>query len=388
MALEPAVENCIKEHRAKARKKKILITIPVVLCLLMLIARGGMLMLKMNIGVSKQVRDIHLSILFLVVLAALTFGAAMVYRSMMKKVHDQYRAFSTPLKHVDQVSLGRWQQGLEAASLGVGIDPPALVPVSMPSVNTITFDLDGKPAVGVSLEALSAPLSYPEIEAIMAHEVAHVVTRTHLHSPLLASQAYVVVSIIVTAMLAALVFILPPLIVLVPLLLVPFLPIVIVLWTIDTYNPLQVVTTKNVKEQDITPEMLKGPGYEADIVADSIAAKIISEPQALRRAIGKMAGMSQKESMIPEQKMTYNHLFVGPFLPWEPDLTANKFMVGEKQYAKLNLDQQDLINKYLVTRHDLIKERLENLKEIEAGTWRVFEQASGGDVVTQTAAWE
>ncbi len=394
MALEPAVENCIKEHRAKARRKTLRFMIPVTLGFVMI----GIRVIPMTImmgnthtsvsgvsGIPDTRLFILLPVLFMgLVMLGVSFGT-------MRPFQKQYDEFTRPLDTFDRVALGRWQDGLEAASLGVGITPPVIVPIALPTANTISFEFGGKMAVGVSAEALAAPLSYPEVEAIMAHEVAHIVTKTHIHSPYLRHKRYLLIALAVTGVLSLALFVWSPWFMIAPFLLVAATPMMLIPTAMRNYQPIMVNTQGpygNQQGSRISPEMMKDAHYEYDIIADSIAAKIISEPQALRRAIGEMAGLMKSSPVMPSQKMTYTYLFIGPFRAWEPEVIKKAPLMSRRMMDKLVQQSYENIETYIRTRHDLISDRLMNLKEIEAGVWRVFEQASGGQVVTEVAGWE
>jgi Zn-dependent protease with chaperone function len=72
------------------------------------------------------------------------------------------------------LTLDTFENALEGVSMAVGLEPPRLLVLDLPTANSISFFYNNKPAVGVTIEALQASLPRPIAEAMMAHEIAHV----------------------------------------------------------------------------------------------------------------------------------------------------------------------------------------------------------------------
>ncbi len=73
-----------------------------------------------------------------------------------------------------RVSPAVFRNALDGVSLALGLDPPRLMVLDIPTVNSISLFHAGRPAVGVTVEALDAGLSRSTVEAMMAHELSHV----------------------------------------------------------------------------------------------------------------------------------------------------------------------------------------------------------------------
>jgi hypothetical protein len=155
----------------------------------------------------------------------------------------------------------------------------------------------------------------------------------------------------------------------------------------DSRDPLEPRKRRGVslagRPPEATLDEFKESTYEMDMVADSIAAKIISDPAGLATAIKAMAGLAQQSPDSPVQKEIYDYLFVGPFKAWKPDPVTRGF-----NRERLEARRADSIDKYVQSRYRLITDRLNNFAEIKAGTWRVFEEVQGGRVATSPSAWE
>jgi Zn-dependent protease with chaperone function len=414
VAFEPAVEKVIKQHRRKARMRKLVILLPIIIVFLFGAVRMVPMIFVMQAGNTTSSFGTHLDFMPVLLVPFLMFAVigGVAYFNMIKPLQRQYDSFAKPLDNFDRAALARWQQGLEAAAVGAGIPTPVIVPISLLTANTIAFEFGGKQAVGVSAEALPAQLSYSEVEAIMAHEVAHITTRTYVHSPFILRDRKILLVLLGVAFLFGLgMFFISPWLMMAPLMILPLAP-VFMGYTMRKYWPVneQVGTggggfgygNQRQMPQPMTRDQMKGPMFDNDIVADSIATKIISEPQALRRAIGKMAQLMQLAPAMPAQRLTYNYLFIGPLKPWAPmpDMAAMQAGLGKpsffdgaqkvQQRYQVTLVAQiyQQICQYADTRRELIAERLENLQMIQQGTWRAFDQVVGGGMVrTAPEGW-
>lgn len=416
MGFEPAVEKCIKQHRRKARMRKFVILIPVILVFLFGAVRIIPLIfsLQATSSVSKYgTASVNFMPILLVPLLFVGVIGGVAYFNMIKPLQRQYDSFAKPLDNFDRRALARWQQGLEAAAVGAGIPAPVIVPVSLLTANTIAFEFGGKPAVGVSAEALAADLSYAELEAVMAHEVAHITTRTYLHSPFIIRDKKKLLIILGVAFVFGLgMFLISPWLMMAPLMILPLAP-VFMGYSMRKYWPVNEQVgaqgagfgygNRQQMPQPMTRDQMKGPMFDNDIVADSIATKIINEPQALRRAIGKLAQLMQYAPAMPAQRLSYNYLFIGPLQPWAPmpDIAAMQAGLGkpsffqsmaqtqQRQQVQLVAQIYQQICQYADTRRELVAERLENLQMIQQGTWKAFDQVTTGGVVrTAPAGWE
>ena len=68
----------------------------------------------------------------------------------------------------------RFQSGLEGLSIAAGIEQPRLHVLDAPTVNSLAIRSGKVHSVAITAPTLEAGLSRQEVEAMMAHEVAHV----------------------------------------------------------------------------------------------------------------------------------------------------------------------------------------------------------------------
>ena len=395
MSLEPAVENCINEHRDRARKRKLkkalfILTAILLIVLILLVASYAIVMAsRSENGSTRNSLTMDLTLLAVLLVWTTFLGFAVRYDNRRARA-DFSKAYG-PGPGQQPASLDRWKEGLDAAALRNGVEPPPLAAVQIPSANTLSFedDVTREPTIGVSVQAIQSQLSYEEIEAIMAHELAHVVTGSYLRVSLMMTWIYWLASFLVTLCVAASFFFLPYTYLsgFIVILFATMLPAMFASMFDDSRDPLEPRKRRGVslagRPPEATLDEFKESTYEMDMVADSIAAKIISDPAGLATAIKAMAGLAQQSPDSPVQKEIYDYLFVGPFKAWKPDPVTRGF-----NRERLEARRADSIDKYVQSRYRLITDRLNNFAEIKAGTWRVFEEVQGGRVATSPSAWE
>ncbi len=316
--------------------------------------------------------------------------AVIGFFEMLKPLRRQYANLRQPASRYNKAELARWEQGLEAASIAAGMSPPPLVPVRIPTANAVAFEVGGRPTVGVTTDALDARVPYDEIEAVMAHEVAHVTTRTYLRSPVLRDRPFILLPFIAGAFLTLFFMFIFPLYMSIASMVLIFVPFILGYYigrdypVSDSESPVNLADIVNEKRGPKTGKQMKGRTYDNDLLADSIAAKMISEPQALRKALGRTAALIKEAPVMPPERVAYNFLFMGPLKPWEPpgfDRPGRRDAKADRQDAQQVID-------YVGTREELLSERLQNLRSIERGVWRVFEEVVGGEVQTTIAGWD
>lgn len=81
------------------------------------------------------------------------------------------------VSHPDSVSFQVFRNALDGVSVAVGLEAPELLVLDLPTANAITFIHAGKPAVAVTKEALEAGMPRRCAEAMMAHELSHVLMK-------------------------------------------------------------------------------------------------------------------------------------------------------------------------------------------------------------------
>ncbi len=321
-----------------------------------------------------HLRDFNfgLAVLMAVVVPLLfvTIAALRVRSRMRQNLKDFYRETD-----FDQAEYASWSSALEGVSLGMGLALSPLEVLGMPSVNSLAFRREGLPHVGITAEALRAGLSRPEKEAMMAHEVAHIALGDYFLASSSAGFEYAAYG---TGMLFLLMAILVAIVV------SPYL----LLFLLPLFVPLLISLADRKLRQE--RQLLY---RHNDLLADSVAAKLLSDPACLRDAIQKCWELSEKtKAVIPGTAHFQRYLFV-----WRPlDRGAVKMVTYDGAAAPGSAGVKPNTTKiYWVpgkggTRtslaHDAVQARIANLEAIERGHWIVLTRPDRRERVRNIAA--
>ncbi len=159
---------------------------------------------------------------------------------------------------------------LEGVSIAAGIEPPRLLATDLPTANSISIRYSGRPAVGVTTDALRAGLSPRHAEAMMAHEVSHILLGDVVLDTSTRRWRLVGLSLVAA-------IVLPFVFLSLAYGFGPWIYIGLVGWTVFT------VVLINVAGRQVF--------RQNDLLADSVAAKMTSDPGAIREAIVRLDKM-------------------------------------------------------------------------------------------------
>lgn len=206
---------------------------------------------------------------FFILLALLVCGALSATLRKKKAKHLS-QAFE-----YDRGEYEEFKRALDGVCLALGMETPPLVVLDMPVADTLSFRVAGKPTVGVTLGALKVRLSAQEKEAMMADEIAHVLLGESFFasgSSRLQKAADVLVNLIVVFTFTAALVVTNPLFFIIPL---------------ATVIPFAAQRIKRRNRVSMQQNLL---------LADSIAARITSNPRALRETMEKIYALSVKQN--------------------------------------------------------------------------------------------
>lgn len=255
-------------------------------------------------------------------------------------------------------SLTVFRNALEGVSLAVGLEPPALFVLDVPTVNSVSFLRARKPVVAVTGETLEAGLSRGYAEAMMAHEVSHVLLGDVIAGANTARWRVVGFSIAAA-------------------LLLPFLLLALVFgfgawlyvgligWT-ALQLALITVLGRFMYRQD-------------DLLSDSIAAKITSDPGTLKETVLLVDDLFRKnEGPFPPGSRWPELMFVYEPRP-EVDAKAMRELNDEDdgEPGVSHADEPESadrarLKKVSPRQQVTIAERVKNLEAIERGHWLEF----------------
>ena len=339
MDLEPQVQESINRNRRKVLFEELLVLVPVALIITATV--------YLIIFAFKR----HLGIAAIIMLVIATATALI----LMNSIGKPFKRFVKPAEEFKPVSLNLFQEQLEAVSIGAGIETPQLVVIDVPTVNSVAFMKRGKPAVGVTKKAVEQHFSKEEAEAMMAHEVAHILINDTL-MPLDAWHLKTLpfISLAVLASLTVLTFWIGAsshsrinTAIVVP-------GFIFIIW-VGTISDFMVRRLDIARRHD-------------DFLADSIAAKLSSNPEALGQAITHLDALLDHAIELPLDNYCSRHLFICPHNLTKRQkaymsLRDTMFMYGtsEETTAELLKREKEAINR-----------RIENLGAITQGHWPAF----------------
>lgn len=413
MAFEPQVERSIKRHRQRRLLYRLLVISP-----LIIVVAASILFVALSARADKGPElypGLRSSTSFVIPVILIRFlpyffiiGVAF-YKLLMPAIR-QFNSLTSEITDYDHHSFQRYKNALQAVSIGSGIATPALVVLDIPTANAIAFRKKGTPAVGVTRELLEADLTSSEVEAVMAHEVSHLVAGDEIRSPNVFTGVGGVVIVLVAvalpflysfgsfaysfSMLALSLFLLPVMVLVgIPL----SLHLMMRPYSISRRNPTY---------------------YHNEIFADSVAAKLTSNPGALKGAIEKLTGLMRRSEDMPRETIGFTQLFVGPLKKWPLDMdrrvpgilealgqrrpegqTAQPLWLvslaerlgvpgpsRDRYIDAMEKAREKQVHDYIGWEEKLQKSRLHNLEMIEMNKWEAF-QVRGGRLIVPPDKW-
>ncbi|MBU4391197.1 MAG: M48 family metalloprotease [Actinobacteria bacterium] len=239
----------------------------------------------------------------------------------------------------DERPLARFKDVLESISIGYGIDPPEVAVLDSEVPNSVTFLMEGEPTIGITRGLLEADVSYDEIEAVMAHELSHVMLDDY-YKPFSVWQSpntflYLVGFFCLTSLMAVGILLAMSG---VEGLAMDFFVLaggtlfLAALFALSRYFMKRLVLTQ----------------HYSDIVADSVASKITYNPSALKSVLEKLFN-SIKSSRLRDPKLENAAISRNLFIDSLP-----------RDWVGVDTDH-------------LVSERLNNLSAVEQGHWPAFE---------------
>lgn len=257
----------------------------------------------------------------------------------------------------DPVSFSVFQNALEGVSVAAGVSPPRLLVLDLPTANSISLFDAGRPAVGVTAEALEAALPRRCAEAMMAHELSHVLLGDVVVGSNTRRWRLVGLSLVAAAVL-------------------PFVLLALAFgfgtWT---YLGLFGWTALTVILIMVMGRLVT---HQNDLLADSLAAKMTADPGALKEAILLLDALFLKNVRPFSSGTRYPTLFFVYEVRPEVDLIAmRELMADEDSTVELReAKDRDLLKslrKGAALPRASTEERIENLEAIERGHWQALE---------------
>lgn len=96
----------------------------------------------------------------------------------------RFRAAPGTVSKHDRSSFRKFENAARAVSIGAGIAPPRVEVMDIPTVNAMSYiDYQGGVHVGVTRDMLGADLTSGEVEAIIGHEISHLIIGDNVKPP-------------------------------------------------------------------------------------------------------------------------------------------------------------------------------------------------------------
>ena len=285
-------------------------------------------------------------------------AVAQVRLRVRRNLKDFYRE-----TEYDRAEYESFKSELEGVSIGLGVSPPVLEVLGIPTVNSIAFREGRTPGVGVTAEALKAGLSRSEKEAMMAHEIAHIALGDYFLASSSAGFEYAGYGLGVLFLLMAVLVTIAINVYLLIFLLPLFAPLIVVLADRRLRKKTKILYRHN------------------DLLADTIAAKLISDPESLRKTIEKLWALSEEtRAVIPKTAHFQGYLFIwrpleaGPIKMVTHDGAASAGAAGGKADTTKIYWVPGNAESRTSFAYDTVKSRIANLKAIEVGHWTELER--------------
>ncbi len=350
--MEPQVIESIRDYRRNVALQKGLLIAPLLLGIV-----GGIVILivltTIDAGDWKRVfTGEHGGAAFLLWIPFLAL-AALLFLLALRNGPEEF----VMVPEAEAGSPSPFRDALAGLSAAAGYPVPPLYVVRIPTVNSLAFLRQGKPAVGVSLEAVEANLAPRRAEAMMAHELAHILT-----DELFPASSRRRFQLIGWGMICLL-----PMLVVTITLMAAWRP-----WT-------------GLAMLAATPLLLFWAAWRSQFIgrhngllADSIAAKLTYDPEGLRETIQELDRLFMENTMPfkPEARYPY-YLFVYRVRPEQEIERARKMartFYSPEQEEDFAQDMDKWVTKMSRFPRDTMEMRLRNLEAIELGHWPAFEQ--------------
>jgi Zn-dependent protease with chaperone function len=254
-------------------------------------------------------------------------------------------------------SSGPFRRALEGVSAAAGFPAPPLRVLDIPTANSLAFLEGRKPAVGVSREALPLGRNPRRAEAMMAHELAHVLTGELYPASMrrrfqLTGWAMISLELVL-------------------------LTLVILMAGLSLWAGLLLLA--------VAPLLLFWAGWRSrfigrhnDLLADSVAVKLTYDPEGFRETLEELDRLFMENREFFPLKARYPYyLFAYRVRPEEQMAWARQIagrLYSEDQDEEFSEDMGKWIERSSRFPRATLDMRLRNLEAIDLGHWPAFKR--------------
>jgi len=377
MTLEPRVILSIKKYRRKVVIEKIALLFPYIATNILFIA-----FILIEMLTYKACYYYLLPVLiFFVILFRLSptlrelFGLiSPLYLSIKNEEKRFSLALSRTISSYDRNEYLKFKNALEGVCIASGSKCPRLFLLDDPVPNALACKLDNKvPSIAITKGLLELDVPVNEANAIMAHELAHIIIGEDLNPPSLISPEFFSGFLFSTSLIFG--FVALPL----AIAAVSVKDISYILFIIAAIILVALIALQY--SQRFVIKFLELIYKHSDYLADSIAIKITGDPTALENAIRRIEHAVRKNESLPGGLALAKYLFVTP-----PGSISDYFLESTFEVEKPLMPRRKTFLWYLLRRivsnawfqilHIevwMIEERLRNIELIKQGYWKAFE---------------
>ncbi|MBU1669698.1 MAG: M48 family metalloprotease [Actinobacteria bacterium] len=383
MSLDPKLLECIRSYRRRSALDRAALLTPFVVAIVL---AAGLLLFSASSAWRLPGRITfdplgehylaHQTILLVKVLAAgviiaLLAGFGYSIYAASRYAHGRFAWFVEQMTcEFDPAGMGKYQNAVQGAAIAAGVDAPVLDVLDEPQPNAVAYlDESDRRHIGATSGLLRADFAVDEADAIMAHELAHLIVGEHIRPPRLKDLEFMPSMLLVTygimgsaALLAS------------PAILWYFVLI------LSSMALVFIFLVQIQRSERFILRQLDLAFQHDDELADSIAVKMTRDPDAMIRAIEKVRDLAGLTNRVAGGTILARYLFVTT-----PTATGDYYRFATRQASRMLADWKQprtwFSSSRMITeaQHKLLKmeerevrERLVNLDLIKQGHWRAL----------------
>ena len=271
----------------------------------------------------RKTGGLGVSMALLLVAVALDLGLAVLYVPGLLRDRKYYGKLTARAREYEVQRLSVFMNALDGARLQAGVTEPPIVVLASAAPNALTFvGHGGKPVIGVTRGLLEADLSYAEAEAVMAHQLAGIITSDYLARP--GAFGFDTVSYLLLGLFSVLAL--------------AAAPMVRTGRGAGAGVVFLVVAAALLLSGGFAARRLKRSDAKDYELADALAAATTGKPDALAEAITKLDELvnGRARGRFPDNELGLKHFFAPPYRFSE---TATQFVA--RRHKELEIDPRE-----------------------------------------------
>jgi len=379
VGLDPKVIESIDEFKAKKARDKFVLFLPLVLAVMFVLA-----IIVLNVFArgyfNRTYTTLHNINNAWVIIIRMLAGAALIaliawwgfnLYAAVRYAQGRIETFLTlQTNDYDKAGYMVYEDAAGSASIAAGVQQPGIAIFDDTAANAAAFvDRLGNRMIGVTKGLLVAGLSVGEATGVMAHEVAHLIIGDNVKPPEMFDAEFLPsLLIILYGVLAALAVLTAPrndgyLVLVTIVVAVIFLVLVLI-----------------QRSKRFLVKLLDLAFAHDDILADSVAADLTRDPDALVSAIKKVSALATKSDRTPGGTILARYMFVtyptasGDYVRYATQI-GSQLLTGGKQartWFSFSGMMDEATREIYEQEKGVTRDRLVNLDLIKQGKWQAI----------------